>query len=93
MISKTGLAFAATYVIAAIYLIYDDRYTQAGGWINLHGMTSAIATLPAWAVCEMLGSKPNYQSNLQMSALVAACAGLAYWIGVGVRKVFTKIVG
>lgn len=50
MISKLGVAAAVVYVAAASYLIYDDRNAQGGGWINLHGMLSGIATLPATAV-------------------------------------------
>lgn len=93
MISKTGLVCAVLYVAAAAYLIYDDRNAQGGGWINLHGMLSGIATLPAAAVCELLGLRPDYKSNLHMGVLVAICAGLVYWLVSGAQKLFTKFFG
>ena len=93
MISKTGLGFAAVYVVAAMYLIYDDRNAQGGGWINLHGMLSGIATLPAAAVCELLGLRPDYKSNLDMGVMVTICAGLVYWVVSGAQKLFTKFFG
>ncbi len=93
MISKTGVAFAALYIAAASYLIYDDRNAQGGGWINLHGMLSGIATLPAAAVCQLLGLRPDYKSNLHMGVLVTICVGLVYWAVSGVQKLFTKFFG
>lgn len=93
MISKTGVTCAAVYVVAAMYLIYDDRNAQGGGWINLHGMLSGIATLPAAAVSELLGLRPDYKSNLDMGVSVAFCAGLVYWVVSGVQKLFTKFFG
>ena len=56
-------------------------------------MMSGIATLPATAVCELLGLRPDYKCNLHMGVLVAICAGLVYWVVSGAQKLFTKFFG
>lgn len=74
--------FAVVYVAIAVFVIRDERYGMGGGgWINLRGLASWIATLPVSLPCELLGAKLDYRSNAQMTFAVGSCAVLAYLFG------------
>ena len=83
--STTGLVLALIYVGLAAYVIHGDRSAQGGGGF-LRGLISRIVVAPVSAVVEGVGSRLNYQSNLQMGAAVLLTAFGIYWLGFGIGK-------
>lgn len=81
--STTGLILAVVYIGFAVCVICDDRRAQGG---ILRGLISRIVVAPVSAVLESVGSRLNYQSNLQMGAAVLLTAILLYWVGFGLGK-------
>ena len=76
--------FLAAAIVALIYLVVaagfirEDRKSHTGGFINLQGMISALATLPVAFPLEYWGHKLDFRSNWQMGAAVGLCAGLIF---------------
>jgi ABC-type multidrug transport system permease subunit len=81
--SNTGLVLALIYIGVAVYVICDDRRAQGG---FLRGLISRIVVAPVSAVVEGVGSRLNYQSNLQMGAAVLVTAFIIYWLGFALGK-------
>lgn len=78
--SRIAIVSTLLYVSSAVYMVADDRASTAGGWINLNGLVSGIATLPVTAFCEeILGVSLNYQSNLHMGIAILLCAAMVYF--------------
>jgi len=81
--STTGLVLALIYIGFAVYVICDDRRAQGG---FLRGLVSRVVVAPVSAVVEGVGSRLNYQSNLQMGAAVFVTAVLIYLLGFALGK-------
>ena len=80
----TALIIAIVYVIIAIAVVREDRRSTSGGFISLHGMISALATMPVWFPLEYAGYQPNFRSNLQMASAILSCAVLVFFTAYGV---------
>lgn len=85
--STFGFVVAALYLAAAIYAVADSRKHQPGGWISLNGLAANIATLPAMALGNLLGLKPDFRRNVDMAIAIGFCAMLAYFAGAGLERV------
>ena len=79
LISIPGFVVGLVYCGCAACIIHHDRTHSSGGWINLSGLVSALATAPVWFPLEYFGMKPNFRKNSQMVALVLACAVMVYF--------------
>lgn len=79
-ISIPGLVVGLVYCGCAACIIHHDRTHSSGGWINLSGLVSALATAPVWFPLEYLGMKPDFRKNSQMAALVLACGVIVYFV-------------
>lgn len=83
--SRIGLVLAAIYIAIAVWVVISERSSPGGGnWISLNGMASFLVTFPVSAPLEILGSKPDYQKNVDIGGAILACAVLAYFVGAGV---------
>lgn len=80
-ISPWGAIPAALYVITATWFILDDRRHSSGGFINLSGMGTWLATLPVSLPLEWLGVKLNPRDNLGVAAALLICTLLVYGLG------------
>lgn len=74
----SALVGAMLYVTLATGLVRADRQTHTGGFINLNGMVSLLATLPVSLLLEYLGRKLDFRSNWQMAVAITVCAGLIF---------------
>jgi ABC-type multidrug transport system permease subunit len=83
--STTGLVLALIYIGFAVYVICDDRRAQGGGGF-FRGLISRIVVAPVSAIVEGVGSRLNYQSNLQVGAAVLVTAVIIYWLGFALGK-------
>ena len=79
-----ALGLALVYMCLAAAFVREDRKSHTGGFINLQGMISAIATLPVAFPLEYLGHKINFRSNVQMAAAILVCGGLVFSVVFGV---------
>lgn len=84
--SILGGVLAAIYVVFAVLVIASDRQSKGGGWITLNGMASFLVTFPVSAPLEMLGHKLQFRRNIEMTAVVASCAFLVYFVGAGIGR-------
>lgn len=80
----TALIVAVAYMIIAAAFVREDRKTSTGGFINLQGMVSALATMPVAFPLEYAGHKLNFRSNLQMAAAILCCGALVFFSVYGV---------
>ncbi|ATC63891.1 hypothetical protein CMV30_07980 [Nibricoccus aquaticus] len=83
--STTGIVLALLYIGFAVYVICDDRRAHGGGGF-FRGLISRIIVAPVSAIVEGVGSRLNYQSNLQMGAAVLLTAIILYWLGFALGK-------
>ena len=78
---------ALLYVAIVVFVIRDERYgAGAGGWINLRGLGTWLATLPASLPCELCGAKLDFRNNAHMAFAVGSCALLVYLVGAGLGR-------
>ena len=91
-LSKLGAVLALAYAAFAIWVVFTERATPGGGWINLNGMASYLVTLPVSAPMEMLGARPDYQKTFDMTAAILVCAALVYLAGAGLEWLVRLLV-
>lgn len=88
MWSKTGLTLAVLYAAGAGWVVWTERVSTGGGWINLRFMGSFLATFPVAALAEWLGTKLDFRRNLDAVLAVGGCAVLCYLLGIGAERFF-----
>jgi hypothetical protein len=87
--SKAGAIAALLYLLAAVRLILLDARTSTGGsWISLKQMVPFLVTLPVSAPLAMLGFEPDLSNRATLGVLLAACAGLTYWVAERIASLF-----
>lgn len=91
-LSRFGAMLAIAYIVFAVWVVWMDRTTTGGGWINLRGMGSVLATAPFSLPMEILGWKLDYRRNIDMGIGILACAALAYLIGAGLATLASFLV-
>ncbi len=74
---------AILYIVLAVGCVRADRGQSTGGFINLQGMMSALATLPVALPLECFGHKLDFRNNWQMTLVIAVCSGLVFGLGLG----------
>ncbi|MEO6002764.1 MAG: hypothetical protein ABIZ04_06785 [Opitutus sp.] len=87
-----ALGLAVVYMCLAAAFVREDRKSHTGGFINLQGMISALATLPVAFPLEYLDHKINFRSNLQMGAAILVCGGLVFGVAFGVMNLGAYLV-
>lgn len=91
--SFVGAAMAMIYIIVAIAAVYSDRHPRGGGWITLNGMATYLITIPVSMPLELLGHRPDYKRNLDMTLAIVVCAVMVYGIGAAIGFAATFLVG
>lgn len=81
---NVSVAIAILYMVIAAACVREDRKTHTGGFINIQGMISCLATLPVAFPLEYAGHKIDFRSNGQMGTAIALCAGLVFAFSFGV---------
>ena len=71
-----GLWVALVYAVLAGGCIVCDRRPHRGGWINLSGLLSYLATFPASRLAERLGRRIDHRRNDHMLLAVLGTASL-----------------
>lgn len=79
--------FSASYCLAVILFVRVDRKSHTGGFINLQGMLSFLALLPASLFFEKV-DKFRFRSNLQAALCMLLNAGLIFGLVFLVLKAF-----
>ena len=95
--SSAGGVLAVIYLIVAIYVIQDDIRHSAGGWINLAGMGTVVATAPsqvvfgpvlkAFGVPKVNYSRPGVVDYVQIGFHLIATTAFIYFVGAGIQWV------
>jgi hypothetical protein len=86
--SKTGLVLAGLYVAGAGWVVWTERVSTGGGWINLRFMGSYLATFPVAGLAEWLGMKLDFRRTVDVAVALGACVALVYLMGWGVERLF-----
>jgi len=86
--SKTGLVLAGLYVAGAGWVVWTERVSTGGGWINLRFMGSYLATFPVARLAEWLGMKLDFRRNVDVAVALSGCAVLIYLLGWGAERLF-----
>jgi len=86
--SKTGLVLAGVYAAGASWVVWTERASTGGGWINLRFMGSYLATLPVAGLAEWLGMKLDFRRNADVAVALWGCAVLFYFLGWAVERLF-----
>jgi hypothetical protein len=87
-ISKAGLALAGLYTAGAGWVVWTERVSTGGGWINLRFMVSYLVTFPVARLAEWLGLKLDFRRNADALLAVGVCALLVYALGWGAERLF-----
>ena len=85
--SKIGLSVAGVYVVAAVgFVVWDNVYSQPGGWIRLKNIAAFLVTFPVSAPLSMMGMEPELGNPVVCGSLILLTAGLLY----GLVRLFTS---
>jgi hypothetical protein len=84
--NRVGLAVAILYLVAALYVIVDER--KHPGFLPTFG--TGLVTAPVGLPLEWLGFRPNLRSNGVVAALLVSCSILLYGIGAGVTRLLLR---
>jgi len=74
-----GLWVALAYTLLATAVIVADRGPHRGGWINLSGLLSHLATFPVSHLADRCGHRLDHRRNTDMACAVlgtACCVAL-----------------
>jgi hypothetical protein len=92
----------AVYILLAGYVIRDELRYTGGGWINLRGMGTMIATLPSYAtlgnLLEWLGvpkvnySDPRVGDYVQLVTHVLVSAVFVYAVALGLQLLARRLL-
>lgn len=81
-----GLWTALAYTLLATAVVRADRGPHRGGWINLSGLLSYLATFPVSHLADRCGHRLDHRRNADMAcavlgtaSLVAALVALLAW--------------
>lgn len=89
--SRPGLIAACAYlVVAVLFLWQDSRSVTPGAWISLKSIAPFLATFPVSAPLAMLGIEPDLTSKANVALLLAATAGLIFWIVASVSRYLAR---
>jgi hypothetical protein len=72
------VAAAIVYMVLAAGLVRADRKTHSGGFINLQGMMSGLATLPVAFLLEYFGHTLDFRNNWEMGTAILVCGALLF---------------
>jgi hypothetical protein len=99
--SRLAWFLAALYLAGAAWIVRDELRHTYGGWINLRGMGTAIATAPSQATFGVLLKKlgvpqvnfdnPGVSGYSQILLHVLVTAALVYLLGWGLEWGFRRL--
>lgn len=93
--SRLGLVLALLYLAGAGFFVQDELRHSGGGWINLRGLGTVIATAPSQATLGTLLRKagvpkvnfaaPGVAGYLELALHLLVTAGVVYLLGWGLE--------
>ncbi len=86
-VSKTGMVLAALYAAGAGWVVWTERVSTGGGWINLRFMGSYLVTFPVAGLAEWLGMKLDFRRSVDVVLAVGGCTAIFYFVGWGIERV------
>ncbi len=101
--SIVGVICAAIYLPFGIWVVQDELRHSGGGWINLRGMGTTLATAPSqltlgWLLRALGVPKVNFNTPgvagyLELFLHLALTALVVYCLGAGLEWIARRVTG
>lgn len=101
--STFGLICAAIYLPVGIWVVQDELRHSGGGWINLRGMGTTLATAPSqltlgWLLRALGVPKVNFNTPgvagyLELFLHLVLTALVIYCLGAGLEWIARRVTG